>query len=106
MIGILILVGVFAWFYNSAKTHNKNSILWGILSIVTWFGSQMILGFIWGMLDPYVLSGGTGKIMIGGFVVSVISVAILHYALVANAKKNKTTVFSDEIMDDDSFEDL
>ena len=106
MLGILILVGVFAGFYNAAKNNNQNPILWGILSIVTWFASQFILGLIWGIVDPNVLAGGAMKVMVGGFIASVIGVTILYFILMNYAKKKKAKSHSDEIMDDNSFDDL
>ena len=107
MLGILILVGIVAGFYNLAKKKDLNGALYAVLAIVFWFGGQFIAGLILGVMDPYALDD-MGKLIIWGLGGSIGGIAILYFILMSAAKKKESAVIetSEEIMDDTSIDDL
>jgi len=108
LIGIGILVGIFMGFYSSAQKKGLTPWVWGVLSIVSWFGSQFIFGVIWGMVNPRSGLDDVMTLLLVGLGVSITSLIILYQIMNAQAKKLGETKMggNDEIMDDTDFDDL
>jgi len=107
MIGILILIGIAAGFYNQAKKLGLKAGLWAFLALVAWFGGQILAILIVMLVAPrdadnYGVMLGAG---LGG---SVVGIIILYFIMkrIANNLNSKSTIISDEIMDDTFMEDL
>lgn len=103
MLGIAILIGIVVGFYNMAKKRELQPVLWAVLSLVAWFGSQFIAGMILGLTNPYALND-TGSLLIWGLGGSVLGVVILYFIMesVHKSRLNKKREVNDELMDDDS----
>ena len=82
--------------------------VWGVLSIVAWFGSQFVFGIFWGIFNPRSGFDDVATILIFGLGVSILSLIILYQIMLSQAKKVSETkkMGSDEIMDDTDIDDL
>jgi hypothetical protein len=108
VIGIALLIGIFSGFYNAAQKRGLTPWVWGVLSIVSWFGSQFFLGLIWGMLNPRIGLDDAITILLAGLGISIVSLIVLFQILVAQAKNKETAPKhgNDEIMDDTDFDNF
>ena len=106
IVGLAILFAIGSGFYKSAKKKGLNAGLYAFLSIVFWFGPQLIAGLILGVVYPEIMDD-IGLLLIVGLGSSVIGIIILAI-IMNNAAKKKTEVVrtNDEIMDDASIDDL
>lgn len=104
MFAIIIVAG---GLYGLAKKRGMNAILWAVIGVAAWFGGQFIAGLILGLTDPQAAydEGTLLAWSFGGAVgTSLLAFAVLE--MVYRNKKGKVTEASDDIMDDNTFEEL
>lgn len=105
MIGLVILFFIAKWLYNLAKTYKKaNAWLYGLLAIVTYYGTTFLAGIVIGIIliasDSNMLETDSGELILTLIAIpfGAGGVALLHYLLKRNWSKQK--VFEDQIIDD------
>lgn len=102
MIGLLIIGLMASLFYKLADAHGRNKWLFAILSILVFYATQFISGFIWAILDPPVAGSTNFTMLIVCLAISAISVAIFYQILKSNWTKNPITAKSGspDLLDD------
>jgi len=104
---MILLVIVASLFYRTANKKMLNGILWSVLAVLTWFGSQFIAGLIIGLTNPRMLDNDGGLIL-WGIVASVAGTVGLYVLMEMAAKKklDQKPGHNDDIMDDTNFDEL
>jgi hypothetical protein len=108
MLGLVLLYFVGRYFNRLAKEYDKNGTLYAILGIVTYFGSQFLIGVILGVV-LITSEGNLGILEDNRFVIDLLSIPVgllAAWGLHAYLKKKWSTEMmpvDETILDDDIY---